>query len=239
MGKRHCTAILLAGGQGRRMGTNVPKQYLDIAGKPLIYYSLHVFEQSEIIDDVILVTERGQTEYVQKEIVEKYGFKKVLCTAEGGTERYLSVWSGLCALRERGLEGQDGGLVFIHDSARPFADGAMLKRLYDEASKHRACAAGMPSKDTVKLVDERDFALNTPDRSRVWIVQTPQVFETSLILAAYSGMMREQCIHVTDDAMVVETWTDVPVKMVRGSYRNIKVTTIEDLEIAGALLGRQ
>lgn len=240
---KHCTAIALAGGQGRRMGTDIQKQYLDISGKPLLYYSLHVFEESEIIDDVVLVVGEGQEEYVRKEIIDRYGFEKVVHIVEGGKERYDSVWAGLQVVQvlqnsHVDTAEQEENYVFIHDSARPFVTEAILERSYSKVRECRACVVGMPSKDTVKLVDEHAFAKETPDRNYVWIIQTPQVFETSLIFEAYSRLMREKCIQVTDDAMVVEQMMGLPVKMVEGSYENIKITTPEDLDIAEVFVKR-
>ena len=128
------------------------------------------------------------------------------------------------------------GYTFIHDGARMFVDEEILQRGYKTVEKYRACVAGMPSKDTVKLADEDGFAKETPNRNHVWTVQTPQVFETSLIVEAYSRLMREDSIEVTDDAMAVEQTMDIPVKLYEGSYRNIKITTPEDLEIAKVFL---
>ena len=128
MEKKHCAAIVLAGGQGKRMGTKIQKQYLDISGKPLIYYSLHVFEQSQIIDEVILVVGSGEIEYVQENIVDFYHFNKVSRIVEGGKERYDSVWNGLQILKERRKSEKEESFVFIHDCARPFVNEEMLER---------------------------------------------------------------------------------------------------------------
>lgn len=239
MEKKHCTAIVLAAGQGKRMGTSVQKQYIELEGNPVIYYTLKAFQESSVVDDMILVVGEGQEEYVQTEIVDKYGFDRVRAIVPGGKERYDSVWQGLKVIRDgkAGSECKDG-YVFIHDGARLFVDEGILKRAYDTVCAHRACVAGMPSKDTVKLVDDENFTVNTPERKYVWSVQTPQVFETSLIIDAYATLMQEDCINVTDDAMVVEKTMDVPVKLFEGSYENIKITTPEDLEIAKVFLAR-
>ncbi len=236
-GRKRCTAIILAAGQGKRMGTAVQKQYIELDGKPLIYYPLKVFQDSALIDEIILVAGSGQVSYVQDEIVRKYHFSKVSVVTEGGKERYDSVWRGLKAMRREGagLE-EEQGYVFIHDGARPFVDEAIIKRGYESVKKHKACVAGMPSKDTVKLVDENDFAVKTPERKYVWIVQTPQIFEEALIVEAYSRLAEQECIHVTDDAMVVEEMMGTAVKLYEGSYENIKITTPEDLKIAIAFL---
>lgn len=224
MGKAHCTAVVLAAGQGKRMGSKVHKQYLLLAGKPVLYYSLKTFQVSDIIDEILLVTGEGEEEYCQEQIVQKYGITKVSRILTGGAERYHSVWN---ALRE--MDGS--GYVFIHDGARPFVDKEMIARAYEEVVVHKACVVGMPVKDTIKVADMQDYVADTPDRSRLWMVQTPQVFETNLVKSAYMMLMRESYIHVTDDAMVVETMLGHPVKLVTGSYENIKITTPEDLEI--------
>lgn len=238
--KKHCTAIVLSAGQGKRMGAPIQKQYIEIQGRPIIYYSLYVFEESNIIDDIILVVGHGQEDYVYDEIVRKYGFSKVRAIVPGGKERYDSVWNGLKIIRNGALCAKAGdGYVFIHDGARPFVDEAMLERAYDTVSRYRACVAGMPSKDTVKIVDEDGYAVNTPERKYVWNVQTPQVFETQLITEAYSRMMRKESIQVTDDAMAVELEMQVPVKLFEGSYMNIKITTPEDLETARSFLKKK
>lgn len=225
MQKEKCTAIVLAAGQGRRMGTKVQKQYLEIQGKPVLYYALKAFQDSELIDEIILVVGENQEEYCQKEIIEKYSLNKVNQIVQGGSERYYSVWNGLQAM------GNDG-YVFIHDGARPFINGDIIKRAYESVVENKACVVGMPVKDTIKIADEQGYAKETPNRSYVWAVQTPQVFETQLIKKAYSELMGSSDISVTDDAMVAERMLGVKVKLVQGSYENIKITTPEDILIA-------
>lgn len=237
---KKCTAIVLSAGQGKRMGTAVQKQYIELLGRPIIYYTLRTFQDSEIIDRIVLVVGSGQEQFAREEIVEKYHFTKVAAIVAGGAERYDSVWQGLKAIRDGKARGADeDGYVFIHDGARMFVDEATLKRGYETVLKYRACVAGMPSKDTVKVVDDEGFAVQTPQRRYVWIVQTPQIFETSLITEAYKRLMREQCIDVTDDAMVVEQMMKLPVRLFEASYENIKITTPEDLEIAEGFLKKE
>ena len=225
MQKAKCTAIVLAGGQGKRMGTKVQKQYLEIQGNPVLYYSLHVFQNSELIDEIILVVGENQEEYCKREIVDKFEITKVTKIVVGGSERYYSVWNGLCAMDE-------DGYVFIHDGARPFINDEILNRAYEAVQKEKACVVGMPVKDTIKIADENGFAKKTPNRKFVWMIQTPQVFETALVKKAYGMLMEQAHITVTDDAMVVETMLGQNVKLIEGSYRNIKITTPEDLAIA-------
>lgn len=225
MNRSKCTAIVLAAGQGKRMGANVQKQYMELKGKPVLYYSLRAFEDSPIIDEIILVTGKGQEVYCENEIVIPYGFTKVHTIIEGGAERYHSVFNGLQC-----IEGE--GYVFIHDGARPFIEEEILQRVYEGVQLHQACAVGMPVKDTIKVVNEHQFAEKTPDREMLWLIQTPQVFATSIIKDAYEKLMREPYIQVTDDAMVVEQMIGYKVKLIKGSYENIKITTPEDILIA-------
>ena len=243
MKKERCTAVVLAAGSGSRMNSDVAKQYMSLRGKPLIWYALHAIEESSVIDDCILVTGAEDISYVRDEIVVRYGFHKVDSIVAGGTERYDSVYHALQTIADGKMkEPNRGGYVFIHDGARPFLTEDILRRCYDEVQSSKACVAGMPVKDTVKIANRENFAVQTPDRTLVWQIQTPQVFDTLLIIKAYEELMRQKdrllCegIKITDDAMVVETFTDTSVKLVQGSYENIKITTPEDMLIADAFM---
>ena len=236
MDKKKCTAIVLSAGQGKRMGTAVQKQYIELFGKPIISYTLDAFQKSRIIDEIVLVVGAGQEEWVQKEIVEKYQINKVCAVIPGGKERYDSVWAGLKWIKDQKEQPE---YVFIHDGARMFVDEQILARGYENVEKFGACVAGMPSKDTIKLVDEDQFAVNTPPRKLVWAVQTPQIFKTNLIENAYTKLMEEVPDNITDDAMVVEQMLKMPVKLYEGSYENIKITTPEDLAVAEVFLAKR
>lgn len=212
---------------------------MTVAGKPLIYYALKTVEESEVLTDCILVTGEKDIEYVRREIVEKHGFSKVKKIVAGGAERYDSVGNALTVLEE------DTRYVFIQDGARPFLTHKILQDTYKAVVQYGACVTAVPSKDTVKISDGDGFARETPDRKTVWNVQTPQVFEAGLIKKAY-GLLREKAeelaekqITVTDDAMVAELFTGAKVKLVEGSYRNIKVTTPEDICVAEAFLKQE
>lgn len=272
--KKRCTAVVLAGGSGSRMRSDVAKQFMLLRGKPLLWYSLQAVQQSEIINDCILVAGQGERgacgewedtlNYVRREIVEKYGFTKVDTIIAGGSERCWSVENAMAVLRDVQAPGRvpnQDGYVFIQDSARPFLTEEILCRTYEAVQRYHACVAAMPSKDTVKYADAEGFAASTPDRSRIWTIQTPQVFDTALIAEAYHKLAilyrptaeaaRPVSIPedspspacpcpappVTDDASVVELFTDIKVRLVEGSYQNIKITTPEDIKIAEALLG--
>lgn len=240
MSKKRCTAIVLAAGSGRRMKSDVAKQYLPLGGRPLIWYALHAIEESSVIDDCILVAcqEDILNGYVREEIVERFGFHKVASIVPGGAERYDSVYNALQAIKETGT----AGYVFIHDGARPFLTEEILERCLAEVEKTGACVAGMPVKDTIKIADADCYARQTPDRNTLWQIQTPQVFERVLITQAYEKLMQEKehlaaaGVKITDDAGAVELLMNRPVKLVEGSYRNIKVTTPEDIAVAEAFL---
>ncbi len=228
------TAIVLAGGSGKRMNSAVKKQFLEIHGKPLLYYALKAFEDS-FIDSVILVTSLEDQEYCQKEIIEKYHFHKVEKVVSGGKERYHSVANGVSAAGKCDY-------IFIHDGARPFVTQDMLSRLLEEVKRSNACVAGMPVKDTIKIADAKGYIETTPKRDLVWMIQTPQVFSYELISKAYAILLEkemtliEKGISITDDAMVVETFSGEKVKLVEGSYKNIKITTPEDISVAEGFL---
>ena len=223
------TAIVLAAGQGKRMHSKVQKQFLEIQGYPVLYYSLRCFQESPLIQDIILVTGEESISYCKEEIVQKYGFTKVSAVIPGGKERYDSVYAGLCECR-------DCEYVLIHDGARPFVTEEILKRGLQKVKETGACVIGMPSKDTVKVADEADFVSETPDRKRVWTVQTPQIFSYDLIKKAHEGIRKKDMTAITDDAMVVEQESGVQVRLVEGSYQNIKITTPEDMKTAEAFL---
>ena len=198
------------------------------------YYTLKAFEESEVIDQVILVLGKEEKDQVRESIVDFYGFQKVTQITEGGKERYDSVWNALQIVDK--MEDKEESYVFIHDGARPLVDDSILKRTYEEVRRSGACVAGMPVKDTIKIVNENLETEETPDRKKMWMIQTPQVFKAPLIIEAYRKMMAVPHSHVTDDAMAVEMVMKHPVKMVEGSYKNIKITTPEDLKIAKVFL---
>lgn len=227
-------AVVLAGGSGSRMKSKVKKQYLLLQERPVLYYSLSVFQKSEYIDEIILVCGKGETEQCRADIVEKYGFTKVSKVVEGGKERYHSVYEGLKAIEECDY-------VMIHDGARPFVDAGMLGRIMQDLEKVDACVAAVPVKDTIKLSDADGFVANTPPRELLWTVQTPQSFRYDLIREAYDQLAQQEPagVKITDDAMVAEYFAHVPVKLTEGSYENIKITTPEDLLLAEMILQKR
>lgn len=236
--KVRTAAIVLAAGKGRRMGGDVRKQFLLLDGKPVLYYSLKAFEESQV-DCMILVTAPEDMDYCREEIVRSNGLQKVAAIIPGGRERYHSVFEGLKKVQE--LWGGNEGCILIHDGARPFINTDIITRAVVDAISYQACVIGMPVKDTIKIADAYGYAKITPNRADVWMIQTPQAFSGQLICSAYDKLMsrEEYQLGITDDAMVVESMTDCPVKLTEGSYENIKVTTPEDMAVAEAFLRRK
>ncbi|MDK2808929.1 MAG: 2-C-methyl-D-erythritol 4-phosphate cytidylyltransferase [Clostridiales bacterium] len=223
------SAIVLAAGRGTRMGSKIPKQYLELCDRPILYYALHVFEESSV-DEIILVTSEEEISYCRKEIVEKYGFKKVVQIVCGGKERYHSVYQGLQSIK-------NSDYVFIHDGARPFVTKQEISELMVQVQTYGACICAVPVKDTIKISDANGFVVETPARDALWQIQTPQVFSFPLIVSAYQRFIQKMDSTVTDDAMIVERYANHPVKLIMSSYRNIKITTQEDLIYGKLLMG--
>lgn len=235
-------AVIVAAGRGRRMGGDIPKQFLKLAGREILSYSLKAFQDSPEIDGIILVAEPGEGSRFARDIAERYGITKLRCIADGGATRLESVYNGL-------LSAPDNGYVFIHDGARPLVSEDIIKRAYEAAERYGACAVAVPCKDTVKLADEEGFVGENLRRENVWIMQTPQVFKTSMIKEAYRmvageaesyraffGLNEDSAKIYTDDATVVGKMLHAPVRLVMGSYDNIKITTPEDMAVAEAIL---
>lgn len=222
------SAIVLAAGKGNRMQSDVPKQYLDLEGKPVLYYSLKRFEESNV-DEIIVVVGKEDLDYVKKHIVEKYHFKKITHVIEGGAERYWSVEKGLqCAKKSE--------YVLIHDAARPCLTQKMIKDSIMAVKKYGACTVAVPVKDTIKRVDEDGFSIDTPKRDGLWQIQTPQSFLNKDILEAYRIMKEKNDLDITDDTMIIERYLGKKTKIILGDYCNIKITTQDDLEVAKSFL---
>ena len=225
------SAVVLAGGSGSRMNSKVAKQFIEIAGKPLIYYALKCFEDS-VVDEVIFVTREEDIEYCKSEIINKYGFKKVKKIVAGGKNRYDSVYNGIVATDD------NCDIVMIHDGARPFITDRMIKDSIAEAREYSAVTVAVPVKDTIKIVDENGFSVSTPDRRTLYQIQTPQTFKKEMLVQAYNIMYESGDTDITDDTMIIERYINKKVKIIEGSYTNIKVTTSEDIDVAEAITTR-
>ena len=225
-------AIVLSAGNGSRMKSDIPKQYLPLIEKPVIYYSLMAFQNSPV-DEIVLVAGANDIEYCRKEIVERYGLSKVTRIVAGGKERYDSVYVGLCAT--------DAEYVLIHDGARPVLTSHLIDRMIQGVENTGACIAAMPVKDTIKLSDEHKQVASTPDRKHLWMVQTPQCFARTLLEESYEILKCKQKAgenvpDITDDAMIIEYATGKKITLVEGAYTNLKITTPEDLAVAEIFL---
>ena len=214
-------AIVLSAGKGSRMKQSVSKQYLMLGGQTILSYSLETFQKS-LIDEIIVVTAPEDIEFVRNNIILPHNIDKVTNIVAGGTERYLSVYQGL-------LAAKNCDYVMIHDGARPFLTLNMIEESYKAVQTYQACAVGVPIKDSIKKIGEEGYILENIERNGVWQIQTPQSFSYSLILEAYEKLLRSD-MEPTDDTSVVEAFTKTKVKMLLGSYENIKMTTPEDLE---------
>ncbi len=223
-----CGVIIAAAGSGKRMGTKVLKQYLEIKGIPVLARTLSCFENCKEISEIVIVTAEAEKEFCEKEIVEKFNFSKVKKIVSGGAERQESVFNGLNALEK------DTDIVLIHDGVRPFVKKIYIKKIIEETALYEACVLGVKVKDTIKICDENGFVENTPDRRALWIAQTPQAFKYSLIMNAYKKAESDGFFG-TDDSMLAER-LGLKVKMTEGDYDNIKITTKEDLAFGEAIV---
>lgn len=215
--------IVVAAGKGTRMGGAVSKQYLPLAGKPVLVHTLEAFEAMKMVDSIVLVIGGGDVERC-REYIREYGLRKVSAVLPGGAERQSSVYRGLQAL-DPGIEW-----VLVHDGVRPFIREQDAEACLEGAKEHGASVLAVRVKDTVKIVEPGGRIESTPDRSTLWAIQTPQAFRVPELVAAHEVAIREGFTG-TDDAMLIER-AGQPVYVVEGSYDNIKITTPEDLEWA-------
>lgn len=226
--KATTAAIVLAAGKGSRMHMDIQKQYATILGKPVIAYTLDAFEASKV-DDIILVVGEGEIPFAREQIVNRFGYTKVSQIVTGGKERYESVYKGLCAAK-------DSTYVLIHDGARAFITPDLIAQCIRDVISYDACVMAVPVKDTIKIVDEKQYSVSTPDRKVMWQMQTPQCFRLLEIREAYRRMLESGDTTMTDDAMVMEKYGSRRVKMTMGSYENIKLTTPGDFILGEAIL---
>lgn len=217
------TAIIVAAGSGRRMNSNTPKQFIEYKNKPILYYTIQAFEKSAV-DEILIVTNKEYIPYVKEDIVNQYSFSKVLDVIEGGRERYDSVYRGLQRLQETNY-------VLVHDGARPLVTPELIDGVIGKVREENAVIVGVKAKDTIKIVSEDGIVCDTPNRNNVWNIQTPQAFEYNLLKTAYDKIAMIEELVITDDAMVVEYVTKHPIKVLQGSYTNVKITTPEDLQL--------
>ena len=236
--KKPVYAVILAGGTGSRMGSAVPKQFLELAGRPVLAYSMIAFQKSDA-EKIIVVAHKSYRDLIEKEIVATYGIDKFAGFADNGDERVVSVENGVNAAAA--LAGSDDIYLMIHDGARPLVSSEFINKCIKELEAGRACVPGLALKDTIKRVGSESEVLETPDRSEFSAVQTPQCFEAGLLLQAYKAyanyLKSEAADFIpTDDASLVERFTGVNVYVIPGDERNIKITTPIDMKVAEMLL---
>ncbi|MBR6513994.1 MAG: 2-C-methyl-D-erythritol 4-phosphate cytidylyltransferase [Clostridia bacterium] len=224
---KHVCAIIVAGGSGSRMGGNVTKQMMELDGIPVVVRTILAFEKTPAVKDIIIVAKADEID-IYKEFVKKYSFKKVRRIVKGGDTRQESVLNGFKKIDD------DCDFVAIHDGARCLVTPKIIEKVLHEAELHEAASAANPVKDTVKITNKEGFVLSTPDRATLWAAQTPQIFRADLYRAA-AFMALKEGYGATDDNSLVEHLGG-KVKMVDCGYRNIKITTPEDIYIAQMLL---
>lgn len=225
------TALIPAAGMGRRMGRAVAKQFLPLGDKPMLAHTLLSFQRASEIDEIIPILSKEDMESCLRDVIEQYHVTKVKTLVVGGKERQDSVMNGLQKLEK------DAAIVLVHDGVRPFVTHEMIKKSIDLAKKGECVAVGVPLKDTIKEVDDKRMVRHTLERSRLWAIQTPQTFPVKLLKRAYEEAYKHNT-YGTDDAMLVER-SGCKVRVIMGSYENIKITTPEDLILAEEILKRR
>jgi 2-C-methyl-D-erythritol 4-phosphate cytidylyltransferase len=223
-------AIIPAGGAGRRMGKGIPKQYLPLAGIPILVHTLQAFQRSPVIDEVFLAVSEGDIPEVRQAIVVKYGLSKVSLILPGGQERQDSVRNALQHVSD------EHGIIVIHDAVRPFVSADLISRAVAAAREFGAITVGVPVKDTVKEATAEGWVKKTVTREGLWLTQTPQAFRRPIIVTAYQKAAAEG-FYGTDDASLVERM-EISVRMILGESDNIKVTTPEDLRLGDLIIRR-
>lgn len=221
------SVIIPAAGQGKRMNASMNKQYLTINGKPVLAYTLDVFEKCSLIKEIILVINKDEFEICRQQVLRPYHYTKVQLV-EGGSTRQQSVYEGLKAVNSK------ADIVMTHDGARPIIQESVIIKSIYETMKDKATVVGVPAKNTIKVINSGGFVEYTPNRDYLVEIQTPQTFEHQLLRRAHENAI-EEGIEGTDDAFLVERLS-YPVKVVTGHYTNIKITTPEDLIIAEAII---
>jgi 2-C-methyl-D-erythritol 4-phosphate cytidylyltransferase len=213
------------------MLSGLNKQYLELAGQPILARTLRLFDDHPSVDGIWLIVPAAELVYCRTEVIERFGFSKIRGIITGGAERQDSVRNGL-----RACLAAPEDLVLIHDGARPLLNRDLIDLVSRAALNSGAAVVGAPVKDTIKQVGDDRTIVTTPPRASLWQAQTPQAFRYEIILAAHERAAKEG-YRGTDDASLVE-WIGGKVVMVEGDYRNLKITTPEDLVLARALLGQ-
>lgn len=221
------SAVIVAAGKSTRMNSSINKQYIEVCGLPVLARTINAFEDCKLVDEIILVVNQNDIIYCKKNIIDVYDFTKVTQIVGGGNTRQQSVLKGLNSVNK------NSEVVLIHDGARPFIEQGIIIESILTASNFGAACVAVPVKDTIKKSGEEGFVKETVPREKLWAIQTPQVFKHSLIKEAHRQAVIDS-FDGTDDSILVER-LGLPVKLVMGSYDNIKITTQEDLIISEAI----
>jgi len=222
--------VIPAAGQGKRMGVPYNKQFILLQGKPILAHTIALFEQTEAVSEIVIVSSKEDQERIAT-LVREEGFRKVSAIVVGGKERQESVFAGIKALSPLIQR------VAVHDGARPLLTCAELNRFFAEAERYEAAIMAVPVKDTIKVVNDRGQVVQTPPRDTLRAVQTPQIFARELLEKAHQKASEEGFL-ATDDAALIE-WLGYPVQTLMGSLENIKITTPEDLDLAESILAKR
>ncbi|HNZ08526.1 MAG TPA: 2-C-methyl-D-erythritol 4-phosphate cytidylyltransferase [Bacillota bacterium] len=216
-----CAAIVVAGGSGLRMGSNIPKQFLKIAGKPIMWWTLRKLSESGLFEEIVLVLPQGWLSRAE-ELLD--GLALGARVAEGGPRRQISVLNGLMQTDD------DVDIVLVHDAVRPFVRRKTLSDVIDAAARFGAATAAMPAKETIGVSNDGEVLNEVPERSRLWHVQTPQAFRRDILLEAHKEGL-EATTYATDDCQLVMRRGIRPA-IVHGSEDNLKITSPMDMMIA-------
>lgn len=222
------SAIIVAAGTGSRMKTGINKQYLLLSGKPILAYTLETFERSQFISEIIVVINREEHKQFEDNILKHFKFSKVKFIVTGGADRQESVYNGLIKV------SCDLEIVTVHDGARPFVTVDNIAESIVAAENIGAACVGVPVKDTIKKVNQDGIVEETLERRFLWAIQTPQAFKKEILNRAHEKAIAEG-FRGSDDCVLVERLGQT-VKMIMGSYSNIKITTPEDLDFASSIL---
>ncbi len=225
------TALIPAAGMGKRMGRTVAKQFLPLGDRPMLAHTLLAFQRASGVDEIIPILSKEDMESCLKEVIELYHITKVKTLVVGGKERQDSVFNGLQKLDD------DKGIVLVHDGVRPFVTQEMINEVVEFAKKGECVTVGVPLKDTVKEVGSDGIVKNTLDRSRLWAIQTPQAFPVKVLKRVYAEAYKHS-FYGTDDSTLAER-AGSKVRVIMGSYDNIKITTPEDLLLAEQIMKRR
>lgn len=223
------SAIVPAAGASRRMGGAKLKQFIDLAGRPMVVHVLATLEAAPAVRDVVLVVPPGMEQHCRVEYVLRFGLAKVRAVVAGGAERDRSVRAGLAEV------APDADIILVHDAARPFVTPDLIGRVVEAAKRFGAAIAAIPMQDTPKIADTNRVIAGTLDRTRLWLAQTPQAFAAELLRRAFATTRPAGASVPTDESVLVETLGH-EVRLVEGDWANFKITTLEQLEMAERLL---